>query len=486
MTGNLMDLINDLKHKNSGGGPALADRCMEYDRALHAYWAKDYDKSLDIITSLLVEEPDGEHLFAGYRLWIELLAATGDVASLGALKNHLFIRGQAEPEHQEYFSSLRGITHFEMDEFGAAKLLSSAVEKHFHNPYAMELVQLVTDRLSADHTEVPAILHTSVRIDDYVTFQSLARALVARRSRRALEELTSWLRDTYRSSPLPAEVEFHSCIDSQTFAAASIIAQRLVELHPGNADYHYYLAYSLFEDGNYIAAKNVLEKYRPQVSDVDAEFFGLLGHCHAKVGEAKQAAEFLQRAIEILKQEGLPTSHMTLELNEVLEELSAAEGDPVVKMPQEPRSWLINLSTRRYLELATSSESTVERLLRPMGKEPRQGDICFFATTAPVDGEGKSTWKIGAVYEVVSDPIQHPVHNYHNALKLVRRLPDLPLDTIIDDSEARTAPLVNKQDPIYWGVYQLDDKALDAIEETARMHKDEMIERRLRSRRPTA
>lgn len=487
MTGNLMDLITDLKKKNSGGGPALADRCMEYDRALHAYWANDYDKALDIITSLLVEEPDGEHLFAAYRLWIELLASTGDTASLEALKKHLFIRGQAEPEHQEYFSSLRGITHFELDEFGAAKLLGSAVEKHFHNPYAMELVQLVTDRVSADHSETPAILNTSVRIDDYVTFQSLARALVVRKASRALEELTGWLHDTYRSSPLPAEVEFHSCIDSQTYAAASIIAQRLVELHPGNSDYHYYLAYSLFEDGNYFAAKNVLEKHRSQVSDNDAEFFGLLGHCHAKLGEAKQAAEHLQRAIGILKQDGLPTSHMTLELNEVLEELAGQEDDPVIQMPREPSNWLINLSTRRYLELATSSENTIERLLRPMGQEPRQGDICFFATTTPADRDGKATWKIVAIYVVDSDPIWHPVHSYHNALKLVKRLPEgIPVDTVIDDNETSAVGKAGKQDPIFWGVYQLDGGALSIIEEAARMHKDEMIERRLRSRRPTA
>lgn len=488
MAGNLMDLMNNLKHTNTVGGPSLVDRCMEYDRALHAYWAKDYSKSLDIISGLLADEPDGEHLFAAYRLWIELLATTSDTASLKELKSHLFIRGQAEPEHHEFFAALRGLTHFELDEFGAAKLIASGMEKHFHNPYAMELVQSVTDRVSSNHSEAPALFQTSVRIDDYITWQSLVRSLASRKARRELEEVTSWINETYKSSPLPHEVEFHSCVDSQTYAAASIIAQRLVELHPSNPDYHYYLAYSLYEDGNYFAAKGALEKYRAHAADNDAEFFGLLGHCQAKLGEAKAAADNLQRAISILKQDGLPTSHMTLELNDVREEMSVSEDDPIMQMPREPRNWLINLSTRRYLELATSSENTISRLLRPMGQEPRQGDICFFATTTPADRQGRSTWKIVAIYVVDSDPIWHPVHSYHNALKLVTRLSDgIPVDVVMNDSDVGSGVLTsNKQDPIYWGVYQLDAGALSIIEEATRLHKDEMIERRLRSRRPTA
>ncbi len=490
MTGNLMDLMKSLKRSNSGGGPALVDRCMEYDRALHAYWGKDYEKSLDIITNLLAEEPDGEHLFAAYRLWIELLASTSDRPSMSSLVEHLFIRGQAEPEHHEFFSALRGITHFELDEYGAAKLIASSMEKRIHNPYGMELVQLVTDRVSSNHTEVPALLLTNTRIDDYISLQSLARSLIVRKDRSVIQELSSWLHDTFRSSPLPAEIEFHSCMESQAYAAGSIVAQRLVELHPANPDYHYYLAFSLFEDGNYVAAKNVLEKFRGNVKDDDAEFFGLLGHCHAKIGEAKPAADNLQRAISVLKADGLPTSHITLELNEVLEELRGHEDDPILQMPREPRNWLINLSTRRYFELATSSENTIERLLRPMGEEPRQGDICFFAATTPADKKGMSTWKIVALYAVDSDPIWHPVHHYHNSLKLIKRLPEgIPVDVVIDDGLTGGGQTkFSKQDPMYWGVYQLDGGALTIIEEAARMHKDEMIERRLasRSRRPTA
>lgn len=488
MTGNLMDLMKTLKHASGGGGPVLAARCMEYDRALNAYWSKDYKRSLEIVTDLLVEEPDGEHIFASYRLWIELLATVTDTQSIGALVQHLFIRGQAEPEHHEFFSALRGIAHFEMDEYGAASLIASGMKNRSHNPYAMELVQLVTERVSPDHAETPALLNTSSRVDDYISWQNLARSLIVRKEKAVLEDLTSWLHTSYRSSPLPHEIEYHSCIESQAYAAGSVIAQRLVELHPENSDYHYYLAYSLFEDGNYPSAKNVLEKFRSRVKDDDSEFFGLLGHCHAKMGEAKKAAEYLQRAIGILKQDGLPTSHMTLELNEVLEELRGQDEDPVLQMPREPQNWLINLSTRRYLELATSSDNSIERLLRPMGKEPRTGDICFFATTTPADKDGKSTWKIVAIYVVDSDPIWHPVHHYHNALKLVNKLPDgIPVDVVLNENDAGVeSPVATKHDPVYWGVYQLDMGALAIIEEAARMHKDEMIERRLRSRRPTA
>jgi tetratricopeptide (TPR) repeat protein len=488
--GKLAELVHSLKAVSEGAYGAMHPR---FHAALTAQWGLDPSRALQLVSDFVVEDPDAEQRFAAYRLWIEVLAETKDKASLRALREHLFMRGQAEPDDHETYAALRGVAHFELDEMGAARLLARSFATATHNPYGMELVQLVETRFGEGG--VPALARCTARIEDYFHWQTLARGLLQAREESALAEVLEHVRLEYKGGPLPHLFEYHRCLDAGFFAGAALVAKRLTELYPESLDYRYYHAFALFEDGDYPLARRTLGEtlrmHGPNgAGENDPEVVGLLGHCHAKLGDAEQAAHYLRRAVGLLKEQGLPTSHMTLELANVEDELRGDKLDPAIEMPRVSRSWLIKLSPRRYHELAQSSDSSIDRLLRPMGKDPRPGDYCFFASETPADGAGQALWKIVAIYAVDSEPMWHPTHHYHSALKLVKRLPEgIPVDVQTQGEEqGQPAVAAARGEPLHYGVYELDMGALTIIEEAARLHRDDMIERRRngQSRRPTA
>lgn len=490
MSGKLTELVQSLKAISQGSGN-VSGRGSRYQEALAAFWAGEADRAVQTVAEFLADEPESDQRFAAYRLWIEALAETRDFASLRALRDHLFVRGQAEPDDHETFAALRGIAHFELDEFSAARLLARAYEDATHNPYGLELVQFVEGRVG-DGNVPPALTRATVRIDDYVQWQSLARGLLRVKEDDALAEALEHVRNEYRGAPLPHMFEYHRCVETGFYAGAALVAQRLTELYPESIDFRYYHAYSLFEDGDYPTARKILNETLRFAGETDPEVVGLLGHCHAKLGDAEKAAHYLRTAASLLKEQGLPSSQISLELANVEDELRGDRLDPAIEMPRMTRNWLIKLSPRRYNELLSSSENTIDRLLRPMGKDPRPGDYCFFASESQPDEQGNSLWKIVAIYAVDSEPMWHPTQQYHSALKLVKRLPEgIPVDvhTMSDiDQETVEKEPVAKGAPIRYGVYELDMGALTIIEEAARLHRDDMIERRRngQSRRPTA
>jgi len=488
MTGNLTALVQNLVTISNTRDDLAAVYGPAYAAALKSYWAGDLSRALDQASTLLAEDPDGAHRFAAYRLWIEVLAAQQDLESLAALGSHLFLRGQAEPDFQPTYVALRGLVHFERDEIDAARLVARAFVGETTDVYGLELGQLVRNRTEPSSGAL-ALLASTAPLADYFHWQTLARGLLAAGAEEALGEALGFVRAHFRGATLPHVFEFHRCIDNGYYAGASLVAGRLVELYPESTDYRYYLAYALYEDGDYPSARRTLGELLPLTGGDDAEVLGLLGHCNAKLGDPEKAAHYLGRAVALLKAEGLPTSHMSLELTVVEEELRGDVPESVTEMPRLTRNWLIKLSSRRALELLTSPANTVDRLLRPMGAEAMPGDYCFFvAEEGPQDAP---LWKIIAIYAVDSAPIWHPTYRYHTALRLVKRLPEgIPLDVATDGGEEQVENAALGPDhPLRFGVYELDMGALAIIEEAARMARDELIERRAdsgRHRRPTA
>ena len=458
-----------------------------YDEALNAYWQGEHDVAIETVSGVLAEDVETDTRFAAYRLWIEALAASNEKASLGALTEHLFTLGQAEPDSHETFAALRGLAHLELDEFEAAKLLSRACQDSTHDAYAMELVQLVEQRTESVST--PALLRTTGPLTDYFHWQTLAKGLVILKDKDALSEALTAMRRFFRGAPMPLVAEYHGQVEAGYFAGAAIFAERLCELYPANVDYQYYKAYALFEDGNYPAARATLARVVERHGEEDAEVVGLLGHCNAKLGDAERAKHYLMRAVSLLKAEGLPSSHMRLELANVEDELRGDALDPAIEMPRESRMWLVNLSARRYHELMTASDPAIERLLRPMGTTPREGDFVLF-TAPPVEDElGQEQWNIVAIYTVDSEPMWHPVYRHHTSLKLVCRLLNpIPLDVKVREDDAGS-PAASADDPINAGVYEIEQgHALDIIERAIEQQKMGIIERRSSrsARRPSA
>lgn len=476
MATSLADLVRNQRAVNGRLTPAQGDG-GSYEVALRRYWAGAMDEAMDVTSQLLAEDPDCEERFAAYRLWIEVLAETGQKSGLLELVDHLFMRGQAEPDDHETYAALRGLAHFELDQFGGAQLLAGSMTELVHNPYCLELVQLVHNRVT-ETVAVPALATATVPITDYLQWQTLLRGVLLTRDAEALDEVVGHLCEAYRGAPLPQLVEFHRYVESGFFAGAAIIAERLVEMYPDNVDFRYYNAYAQYEDGNYPAARRQLNDTLNKVGDTDFEIVGLLGHCNAKLGEPQKAAQYLRRAVSLLKEGGLPSSHVSLELANVEDEMRGEELDPALEMPRVTRMWLINLSARRYLELRTSSDNNVDRLLRPMGTEPQPGDFVFFAS--PSDDYKEPRWKIAAIYAVDSEPMWHPVSGHHTALKLVTRPSEAIAVAVQTTNDTRQRPVqkLPRSHPFSNGVFELELGALDIITEAVRQHREGSVERR--------
>ena len=463
-----------------------------YGAMLQAYFAGDTASSLGLATEMLADDPESADRFRAYRLWIEILAEASETAALVLLLDHVRHRADAdEPEHYATYAALRGLIHFELDEMEAVQLLTRSLTRFSGDPYVLELRELFAGR-KADNGDTAGLLTATGPLRDFCHWQTLCRRLLAQGEEQALEVALNFLAHTAKHSPLPLLFEFHRCLERGFHAAAALVAARLVEQRPRDPNFQYNLAFALFEDGNYPRAKQVLSELVRAVGETDPEIVGLLGHCYAKLGDATSAAPYLRRAREILTKSGLPSSHLAMELANVEEEIRGDFDSTAIDLPRPMRKWLLLLSPRRAHEFLSASEPVIDRLLRPMGAEPRQGDLCFFATASDRQGSQDEQWKIVGIYAVDSDAIWHPTQRHHSVLRLVARLPvGIPVEVAVRDE--REAPARQQSlaidAPIRFGVYELDSAAIDLIEDAVRLSREEIIERRRgsgQSRRPTA
>lgn len=495
-----------------------------YTEILEDFWQKKYVDVASSVSAKLAEDPDSDHIFPYYRLWIESLAECRDHDSLRALKKHLFRRGQESAADHSTFFALRGLVHLELDEIGAAQLASKGLEGIDQNAYALELVQRVTMRLAPagvspgeNADQILCLLHSKTKIKDYFHWNYLVQGLISLQAEEPLSMVLEHLGHVFPRSPLPHLVEYHRCIERSYFAAAATVAERLREMAPEHVDYMYYLAYALFEDGDYPSARKILHDANRATKGHDAEVVGLLGHCHAKLGGAKEAAECLQQSMQLLEKDGMPCSHVAMEYLEVQAELESQAKLDTQVMPRDPQGWLFDLSPRRYYELMTSPENLTEHLLRPLGVRALPGDLCFLTTSS----ERKPEWSIVAVYAVESEPIWHPVQGHHSILKCITKFPQgiplniapmpAPLEGSLVEHEANpsmrdswddvtqlakrfgiSVPVQKHAFPRGRGMtnpaYQLDAEALITIEKVISEHKEDIFERRKsnQTRRPTA
>ncbi len=152
--------------------------------------------------------------------------------------------------------------------------------------------------------------------------------------------------------------------------------------------------------------------------------------------------------------------------------------DESTKLFRPTRAWLVKLSARRYQELKTSRESQIERLIRPMGADAQPGDLCFFAVDIPerrANRRGGPSWKIAAIYTVDSAPVWHPTWRYQSALQLFA-IPKkmIAVDINIMDAAPSGKKVANlpKGHPFKYGVFQLEEGALDLIQEAIRQHQE--------------
>lgn len=474
-----ISIAENLERRMAGAYQQLHD-------GLRSLWAGKPRHAIDIVTKLLGDEPETDCRFAAYRLWIEALAELNDRASLAILADHLFIRGQAEPDDQEVYVALRGMVDLELDAIQAVRLTVKALRPGIDNPYALELIQLYENRIFArrlQEGDLPALLKSGAPIVDYFHWVQVARALQLTRddeqlsveirdeAAEAMDEVFEHIHEVFRGSPIPSLFAFHRCVQSRNFSAAAVMAHELVRAYPENIDFVYFHAYALFEDGDYPAARQVLNNTLSVTGERDPEILSLLGHCNAKLGDSERARHYLQRSTEILRAEGLPHSHTYLELSDVEEDLRKGRPDPRYVTRNERAYWLIELSPRRYHEMLTSTDESLAKLIRPMGIGAKPGDVAFFATKIR-NKDGSKAWKIIADYTVDSTPIWHPTQGYHTSLKLDSRyevgivVPELKVLGPGKTIQEQGYHALHKK----FGVFELDQRGIAQIAESLQEH----------------
>ncbi len=457
----------------------------DYVTCLIPLWNGQNGTVVEQSSAIVSANPDHEMRFAIYRLWIEALADGGEKLSLHALQEHLLMRGEAAPADRVTYMALRGLIHMELDRTHAARLMLRAITSETNNPYAMELNQAVLTR-DLNPVELPALIQMSNPFADYVVWQSLVRNFVAVNQRHRAEPCLDIIDSIFVGNPMRDVCYFHWTSELNDWTSALEHAEHLASAFPAHPDHAFYAAHAAFKLNRFNQTIATLEGSKVLRLDTDPDASLLHGQACKQIGIQKQDAKTLEkarksltRASKLLSREGISPMVPELliqEINDALGETSAIVAEQQ-SLFRPTKAWLVKLSTRRYQELRTSRESAVEHLVRPLGGEAQPGDLCFFAIDE-TKGKEDGTWKIAAIYTVDSQPVWHPYWRQQSALQLITMPKKLiTVDVkIVDEQQAgiakksQKAAKLPKNHPFRFGVFQLEEGALDLIQEAIRQH----------------
>ena len=456
----------------------------DYAACLMPLWNGQNGTTIDQASAVISANPDHEMRFAVYRLWIEALADSGEKLSLHALQEHLLMRGEAAPADRATYMALRGLIHMELDRPHAARLMLRAIAAETENLYAMELNEAVLNR-DLTPPELPAIIQMITPFSDYVVWQSLVRTFVGMNQRHRAEPCLDVIDRLFAGNPMRDVCYFHWTSELSDWTSALENATHLAEAFSSHPDYAFFSAHAAFKLNRYSQAIATLEGAKSINLETDPDATLLHGQACKAIGMQKKDAKILDkarksltRASKLIRREGISPMApelMIQEINEALDETPATASESQ-NLFRPTKAWLVKLSTRRYQELRTSRESHVERLMRPMGGDAQPGDLCFFAVDDTANSDGK--WKIAAIYTVDSQPIWHPYWRNQSALQLI----SMPKKLITVDVKIMDAPKAKKggksskpaklpkDHPFRFGVFQLEEGALDLIQEAIRQH----------------
>lgn len=466
-----------------------SDGFADYQTCLHSFWNGQLEKTVEHASSILSANPDHGMRFSLYRLWIEALSSRGEKLSLHALQEHLLLRGQASPGDRATWMALRGIIHLELDRPNAASLMLRATGHDTKNPWVMELAQTIELRTPDSH-DVPALIHTENTVPDYVVWTGLVRGFVAINQRHRAETCFDIMDRIFTGNPLKDTCYFHWTSELGDWSSAMEHATHLASTFPDHPDFAFFAALAAFKLNRFNQAVNTLDSAKSIRIDSDADATLLMGQALKQLGMQKQDPKLLDRALAQLKR----ASHMMSqagvspmlpeqliqEIQETLAEASGSHGDggtdESTKLFRPTRAWLVKLSARRYQELKASRESHIERLVRPMGGDAQPGDLCFFAVDLPekrANRQRGSSWKIAAIYTVDSAPVWHPQWKYQSALQLFaipKKMIAVDINIMDSTPSPKTVAQLPKGHPFRYGVFQLEEGALDLIQEALKQH----------------
>jgi hypothetical protein len=407
-----------------------------------------------------------------------------------ALGEHLLMLGRADQEMKQTYLALRGLIHLYLDQAPAARLVLRAIQGRELNPYCLEFEEMCARRGFENASEF-ALAHSRVAIQDWFHWNTLIADMSAFAPADELHEVLNYSARAFPGSPALDLANMHRAVDSGYWPGALASASKLHENFPEHKDYGFMAAFSAYQAGDHHLALTTLRGLGEFMNAADADVLHLTGEILANQAlesdnenMARTAIQKLDSAARMYRRQGKPVD-VALSLIQRLERQIVGETNHGLDADafRAPRSWMVMLTPAQYANLSTSGDQDVAVLHRPMGREAMPGDVVLFMTKsahiAKQPAAANQELRIVAVYRVTTRPYWHPTNRWHNGLELVDR-PDSPIpvdakDVPSDWNVRGKKYSLPRGHHARFGVYELDDSAMDVVVSAVKRRSDGII-----------
>lgn len=437
-----------------------------YHKILKDYWNQDYSKALTQLVDTIEDLESSEASSLFYRMWIEILAEQDDQASLMALLKHFMNLSHVDSISSETLIGLRGIIHLELDEIKLCKHLSKLAEKNFTNPYCIEFYQRYQARFAPDQKENIFLSMTKSPIVDYFHWQSLTKSLLSKGKLTLLDRCLDYVENSYESSPLKKEYNAYKNLDTFNLDKAESLAHELTKTHKNNTSYQFLYGYILSCNDKLKESNKVLSHLMKKHDQRDGDIYSLLGYNSylMSYGDTnssnwENAINYLLKAEKSLREEGLPTKEVNLNLSMIDHKQREVNGEGEVER-DDYRYWLVNISSDTSADYFSNPENS-EFLFCNLGSKPRAGDLVFFINKKTTNDQHS----LFALYTVLDTPTWDHLDQYQTPLKQLYSL-ERPVE-LPKSLKEKTSPLLQTESKqsfkIPKGVYLLSEKGLNSL-----------------------
>lgn len=443
------------KYKGLDHNDEIANFPKDYISSLKAYWEWRPKIAIERLTTSLALDTCPGMFFSLYRLWIEVLAKAQERESLQSLLEHLSFYVENESEQYETFAALKGMIHFELDEFEASKLVLRTVRKFSGNPFVWELSYRLMNRIAA---KPPKIGFKKYRnsIRDYFHLRSYANAALLIEDRDELSWCYNRFLQIYPLSPFVDLSEFHGYLNKREFSKSIPSGRRLTEKFPLNIEFGFEFGYVLAQKGDYGEAIAEFSRLIDELGEDDPDVLNWLGYSMSRkaikdndTALKNRAVDVLSKSMNISVRDGIPISFPSRELIH----LRKCFNDEHHVEDRIPRIWALKIDPQQYYRIRTCSEEEIRFMETSVNEHAKAGDICF--VFGDDYSKAESRWRFGALFKIESDAIFSPLYKFINQLSLVNR-PEVSIPLAIKELDSEKKSNVS---------FELSADGLDAVVE---------------------
>ena len=435
---------------------------VEYLQGLKYFWNQEYSKCLDHIYNKFMEDSNPELMFPYYRLWIEVLSEQKEFSSLQLIGRHLFKRS-TESAYPNSWMALIGLVHLELDEWEACELIMLALDENYNCPYTLEFFQRCNLRIRSESEGYLLNLeYCQTDIVDYFHWLQLARGYLLCGASKELEHIIDFIQIRYINAPM--KDEFYARIFLDELDVAKKYSNKLKSRYPKNYDYLYFNAYILRSAGEYKNAIRLFSHLLHYVPD-DPDVYSELAFCHDVLSDDdkfsfhwEKAKKYYEEAEKKYAELGFPTTEVSLK--KIKFQDIGHEEQPEEVSSEPLKYWFLNISQRRMSDFIFANEEDEKIFLKDFSSKIKKNHYVFIVYDNP---RKQDSLCLVALFQVLIDPIWHPIYRRHSALELIKKF-----DCSIELGKV-TLPHADRRsharddDPSSSGFLEMDHQSLNTV-----------------------